>query len=315
MEPSLVGNFIRFVTAKQVWDSIATTFYDGSDLSQVYDLQRVSRMRQEGGSLEKYYNDLQGLWREIDFRRPNSMECARDIQKYNFIVQEERVYIFLDGLDERFDNIRSDVLELKLFPTIEQAYAFVRREDTHKSVLTSETNSNGAVMATKGIRAYQPHLVRNGSAAKSKGQPEGGKCSHCGSTRHTRDVCFKLYGYPDWWHELQAKKKQEKENFVGNTGCVAVAVAEPHLSLIPIKDPSALDGDGGNSGQALYISKKSSTCEWIIDSGATDHMTFDSSDFSKITPPRRTYVTNANGVAHPVTGAGTDILSKEIIGQ
>ena len=101
MESFLVGNFIRFPTAKQVWDSITTTYFDGSDTSQVYDLRRcVTRMRQGGESIEKYYNDLQGLWRKIDFRRPNPMECAADIQKYNSILQEERVYIFLDGLDD-----------------------------------------------------------------------------------------------------------------------------------------------------------------------------------------------------------------------
>ena len=38
MDPSLIGNFIRFPTAKLVWDSIATTYFDGSDTSQVYDL-------------------------------------------------------------------------------------------------------------------------------------------------------------------------------------------------------------------------------------------------------------------------------------
>ena len=38
IDPSLVGNFIRFPTAKGVWDSIATTYFDGSDTSQVYDL-------------------------------------------------------------------------------------------------------------------------------------------------------------------------------------------------------------------------------------------------------------------------------------
>ena len=101
MESFLVGNFIRFPTAKQVWDSITTTYFDGSDTSQVYDLRRrVTRMQQGGESIEKYYNDLQGLWHKIDFRRPNPMECAADIQKYNSILQEERVYIFLDGLDD-----------------------------------------------------------------------------------------------------------------------------------------------------------------------------------------------------------------------
>ena len=52
MDPSLIGNFIRFPTAKLVWDSIATTYFDGSDTSQVYDLRRrVTQLKQAGGSL------------------------------------------------------------------------------------------------------------------------------------------------------------------------------------------------------------------------------------------------------------------------
>lgn len=208
MDPSLVGNFIRFPTAKGVWDSIATTYFDGSDTSQVYDLRRkVTRMRQNGGSIEKYYNDLQGLWREIDFRRPNPMECPKDIQQFNSLLQEERVYIFLDGLDDRLDNIRSDILQLKPFPTIEQAYAHVRREDTRQTVMTSgaENITSDAVMATKGSKFGQlPTLVagKNNSFSKSKGLSDGGRCTHCGNVRHTRDTCFKLHGYPEWWHEL-----------------------------------------------------------------------------------------------------------------
>ena len=54
------------------------------------------------------------------------MDCAVDIQKYNLILQEDRVYTFLDGLDDRLDKTRSDVLQLKPFPTVEQAYAHVR---------------------------------------------------------------------------------------------------------------------------------------------------------------------------------------------
>lgn len=85
-------------------------------------------MKQAGGSIEKYYNDLQSLWQEIDFRQPNPMKCAIDIQRYNSILQE-RVYTLLDGLDDRLDHVRTDVLCLKPFPSIEQAYAHVRRED------------------------------------------------------------------------------------------------------------------------------------------------------------------------------------------
>jgi hypothetical protein len=47
------------------------------------------------------------------------MECVYDIQKYNTLLQEDRVYTFLDGLDDRLDKIRSNVLQLKPFPTVE----------------------------------------------------------------------------------------------------------------------------------------------------------------------------------------------------
>ena len=87
MDHSLVVNFIHYPTAKKVWDSVATTYFDGTDTSQVYELRRrVSLMKQAGRSIEKYYNDLQGLWREIDFHRPNPMKCAIDIQSYNSML-------------------------------------------------------------------------------------------------------------------------------------------------------------------------------------------------------------------------------------
>lgn len=57
------------------------------------------------------------------FHCPNIMECAIDIQKYNSILQEERVYTFLDGLDDRLDNVCN--VFYKPFPTVEKAYAQV----------------------------------------------------------------------------------------------------------------------------------------------------------------------------------------------
>ena len=155
MDPALIGNFIRFPTAKQVWDSAATTYFDGGDTSQVYDLQCcVSRLCQPGGSLEKYYTGLPGLWHEIDFRRPNPMECPADIQQYNNLLQEDRVYVFLDGLDDKLDNIHSDMLQLHPFPTVEQAYAHVRREALRQAVMNTEDHEplSGVVLASRSLK-------------------------------------------------------------------------------------------------------------------------------------------------------------------
>ncbi|GAV73213.1 UBN2_3 domain-containing protein, partial [Cephalotus follicularis] len=211
LDPSLISNFIRFPTAKAIWDSIATTFFDGKDTSQVYDLKRrVTRMKQDGGPIEKYYNGLQGIWREIDFRRPNPMVCAADIEKYNLTIQEDRVYLFLDGLDDRLDNVRADVLQMQPFPTVEQAYARVRREELRQAVMLSNPDStHAAAMTLKGVQTDSRQIPtlqlskpgesfddgRNRTAQKTKITKESG-CTKCGNPRHTIETCFQVHGYP-----------------------------------------------------------------------------------------------------------------------
>ncbi|RDY00978.1 hypothetical protein CR513_15758, partial [Mucuna pruriens] len=49
---------------------------------------------------------------------------------------------------------------------------------------------------------------------------------------------------------------------------------------------------------------------WLMDSRATNHMTYCSNDFTNSTTSRKTHITNANGLSYPVVG---DILTKEII--
>ncbi|ESQ38506.1 hypothetical protein EUTSA_v10029155mg, partial [Eutrema salsugineum] len=215
MEPSLIGNFIRFPKAKEVWDSLANTYSDGTDTSQIYELgQRVLQLKQGGGSVEQFYTSLQGLWREIYFRRPNPMECTADIQHYNKIVQEDRVYTFLAGLDDTLDSIRSDVLRSVPFPTIEEAFAKVRREATRQAVMTrgKKEDFSSLVMAVKGSQQktassshdLQPFTPRHNF---TKPRPEGLKCTHCGGNKHTKETCFKVHGHPEGWAEFQAKKK------------------------------------------------------------------------------------------------------------
>ncbi|KAG8368504.1 hypothetical protein BUALT_Bualt15G0052500 [Buddleja alternifolia] len=172
-------------------------------------------MRQAGGSIEKYYNDLQGLWREIDFRRPNPMECASDIHKYNSIIQEERVYIFLDGLDDRLDKIRSDVLQMKPFPTVEQAYAHVRREEIRQAVMITGTETTtGAVMASKGVKMGQQYTISKiGSPPMSNGKPN-------------KTAKVKMQSEGGGWVASDG----------GGSGRAAFVTAEPQLSFIPHTD-------------------------------------------------------------------------------
>ncbi|BFG21226.1 hypothetical protein CerSpe_075000 [Prunus speciosa] len=108
----------------------------------------------------------------------------------------------------------------------------------------------------------------------------GPDCAYYGDPRHTCETCFKLHGYPEWWATL--------------------------------KDRTQHDMTSNGTGYGFHTSNKSDSTSWIIDSGATDHMTFDLDDFLNTTQPRRTCIANANGVMYSVTGAGTVALSSSL---
>ena len=64
------------------------------------------------------------------------------------------------------------------------------------------------------------------------------------------------------------------------------------------------------SNSAIKLSYFTGNSDWIIDSGATDHMTCDRYRFSHLSSKSsKITITNANGVSSPVIGIGTIPLS------
>ena len=50
------------------------------------------------------------------------------------------------------------------------------------------------------------------------------KCTHCGGTRHTKNECFKLVGYPEWWPDAKRRGERKPARFSeqNRTGQVAM---------------------------------------------------------------------------------------------
>jgi hypothetical protein len=180
----------------------------------------------------------------------------------------------------------------------------------------------GEFLASKSFRPEHPSSTKTLSLGNGKPGPvsrpysssDGLKCSHCGNLKHTQDTCFKLHGYPDWWNELRARKRRDTPGSTGGNDQAAVATADaPHLSLSSLAETSkeaTPPTDSGNLGTALCSSSQGENrSSWVVDSGASDHMTFDGKDIAQFSQPQRTCVANANGVLSPVAGVGTVNLS------
>ena len=103
--------FIRLQTTKEIWDTVSKTLYDGSDETQLFELNRKSfTTRQNGRPLPAYYNELIGIFQEIDARMCAQGENVNGIISLHKYITRLRTHIFLAGLDSEYNNARSEIL-------------------------------------------------------------------------------------------------------------------------------------------------------------------------------------------------------------
>lgn len=67
MSPILMQRFIHLSKAKEIWEAVSKTFYDGSDETCLFELNQKSFCtKQVGRPLSTYYNELAAIFQEID---------------------------------------------------------------------------------------------------------------------------------------------------------------------------------------------------------------------------------------------------------
>ncbi|KAK0577166.1 hypothetical protein LWI29_028868 [Acer saccharum] len=178
------------------------------------------------------------------------MECANDIVKYTIKVNSQCVYSFLVGLDPQLYEVRGRVLATKPLPNIQAVYAMVCAEANRQDAMLGGKIEEGAVMASQ----------------KMPTSKKDRKCTHCNGIGHTVDAYFRLHGYPEWHpkgkkaSQMSSNNKEEDINPQGNLATTPGFIAKLGMYFT------------GNS-------------DWIIDSGATDHMTCDRYREFKFTVP------------------------------
>ncbi|KAB5524774.1 hypothetical protein DKX38_022523 [Salix brachista] len=63
-----------------------------------------------GMIIAQYFTRLNTLWKKLDFYRDFQVDCTNDAVKFQKLVDKERVYNFLEGLNMDYDQVRVQVL-------------------------------------------------------------------------------------------------------------------------------------------------------------------------------------------------------------
>lgn len=91
---------------------------------------------------------MRDLWDEYDVLVPSPSCKCDDAKPYIEHLHQQRLMMFLMGLNETFSHVRSDLLLKSEVPTINQAYATVIQEESQRVLGVVDSNKEPLTMMT-----------------------------------------------------------------------------------------------------------------------------------------------------------------------
>ncbi|PWA82672.1 GAG-pre-integrase domain, Gag-polypeptide of LTR copia-type [Artemisia annua] len=312
MEKEIRTSVKYAMTAREIWVDLKERFGKVS-APRAYELKRsLTFTKQDGTSVSAYYTKLRGIWDEIQSVLPvprcTCSGCDCDIgKKLQQLRDKERLYEFLLGLDAEYGTIRTQILAMNPVPSLGNAYHLVAEDEQQRAIAGTKRPSSDSVAFQAQVTAKRDQSRPKQKDVKRSSSKPVGNCTNCGKDGHNRDGCFELIGYPDWW---PGKGKQDKAK--PSAACVDAEKSpiaglsdsqyQQFLKFFGNKEGANAEESGPKANLAGNIDKEG---KWIVDSGATEHITHNDSLLKN--KRKRGYeqpVTIPNGEAVPVEGRG-----------
>ncbi|KAH9678683.1 protein kinase domain-containing protein [Citrus sinensis] len=298
IEPNLRSTMTYTEVAKLLWDDIKERFSVGNGPRVQQLKSELANCKQRGMTILNYYGKLKMLWKELsNYEQSPACLCGNCTcnlgAEWDKKRDEEKLHQFLMGLDEVvYGGVRSHILSTEPLPKLNRAYAIVIQEEQVQSMTRAKEERSEPVAFF--VQAAQgSHDNRDKSSVL---------CTHCNKTGHEASSCFQLIGYPEWWDERPkatrnaSRGRGNSRQNGGNNGrgrgglaranAAQVATGSNNLSgELPesaASGLSSLSSEQWNTLLNLLNSKKDSTSrisgkrnsmEWILDTGASHHMT------------------------------------------
>ncbi|XP_050211723.1 uncharacterized protein LOC126661884 [Mercurialis annua] len=234
LSPTIAQSISSMDNVVDIWNDLRERCFQG-DATRIGDLyEEIYALKQNNMTITEYYTVLKSYWDELMNMRPiPACVCLHrclcgigDIVKRYY--ENDQVIKFLKGLNEKFSQVRSQVIMMEPLAKINKVFSMVAQcerqsglvhagvnesnvfytrgnsaggNDSYNTVngnnqsdnvsMTSEANAFYA--KGKGVLGIGPTNFKKNSYFNSKKQQQ---CSYCGFTNHTVDICYKKHGYP-----------------------------------------------------------------------------------------------------------------------
>ncbi|KAL0377966.1 UNVERIFIED_CONTAM: Retrovirus-related Pol polyprotein from transposon RE2 [Sesamum radiatum] len=178
----IVESFLYTTTARELWVELETRFGQGNG-PMVYQLKReISSIAQGTLSVSAYFSRLKKLWDELICLNPVPQCSCGASKEMTDINNEDHLMQFLMGLNET--------------KTERSAFRISKYRSQH----------GNASKRRKFQKIWQyNHFLRKKTTAERRAQV----CEHCGKNGHTKEDCFEIHGYPEWYRNLVEQRRRD----------------------------------------------------------------------------------------------------------
>lgn len=305
-----------------MWESLRARFSAGN-APRVHQLKAdIAACQQTGQDVATYFGKLKFMWDDLDDYEPEigccctNPTCEISLQ-HRKRRDHERIHQFLMGLDaSRFGTTRTNLLgrltrEKDL--TLDHIYSELIAEERHLMVSRSKEERMEAVSL-----AVQSGVNAIASVTRTRNNL---LCTHCGRTNHTVDKCFLLHGYPEGWGRGRGNNNSNRGRGRGTS-------APPRANNVVAANDVESSGIPGVSKETLAaivnllkpstsssetLSGKNTSVDFLIDSGASHHMTGDEDLLTDVYDIPSSIVVLPNGKHSYATKEGSLHLSSDRI--
>ncbi|RVW98328.1 Retrovirus-related Pol polyprotein from transposon RE2 [Vitis vinifera] len=277
VDPRILLHLQAYKTCFKFWTQAKGLYTN--DIQRLYKVaSAIVHLSQQDLDLSTYIGQIASLKEQF----LTVMPLTPDVGAQQTQLDKFFMVLTLIGLRPDLEPIRDQILGSSSVPSLDDVFARLLRisstqtlpsdSASDSSVLVSQTTSRGGRSGTRG-RGQRPH------------------CTYCNKLGHTRDRCYQLHGRPPRTaHMAQSSDSplpQPPSSSASQTSQASIAsIAQPGNAFVCLTHTSSLG-------------------PWILDSGASDHLSGNKDLFSSITTTSDLpTVTLANGSQTVAKGIG-----------
>ncbi|CAJ2652643.1 unnamed protein product [Trifolium pratense] len=226
--PTIANSILWIKSARDIWFDLLTRF-NQKNAPRIFEIRRaISNLSQGTSSIAAYYTQLKAYRDELDSYRTVPTCVCGVIPNFNDTYATEHLMDFLQGLNDSFASVRSQILLMDPLPSVTKAYSLFLQEERQRSL----SDSRSITLEQSAMPAQHNTTSRDGNNKPIY------YCSHCDIEGHSDSRCYEKIGYPSWWkHNLGPNKNRRGTSSRGGRGSRS-AVSRNHPTVAAVASPS-----------------------------------------------------------------------------